>query len=80
MEELIHFANNHNIIKNIGLGVKASNENAIRLYEKLGFVKVGYHKDYFKINGIYDDLILMDLYLDKQRVPGSSSHSYVNKN
>ena len=65
MEELIHFANNHSIIKNIGLGVKASNENAIKLYEKLGFVKVGYHKDYFKINGVYDGLILMDLYLHK---------------
>lgn len=65
MEELIRFANNHSMIKNIGLGVKASNENAIKLYEKYGFVKVGYHKDYFKINDEYDDLILMDLYLDK---------------
>ncbi len=65
MEELVHFATNHSNIKNIGLGVKAGNENAIKLYEKLGFVKVGYHKDYFKINGVYDDLILMDKYLDK---------------
>lgn len=65
MEELISFANNNDNIKNIGLGVKSSNENAIMLYKKLGFVKVGYHKDYFKIDGIFDDLILMDLYLDK---------------
>ena len=65
MEELIYFANNHSNIKNIGLGVKASNVNAIKLYEKLGFAKVGYHKDYIKINGVYDDLILMDKYLDK---------------
>lgn len=64
MEELIHFASNHSNIKNIGLGVKAGNENAIKLYEKLGFVKVGYHKDYFKIKGVYDDLILMDKYLE----------------
>jgi RimJ/RimL family protein N-acetyltransferase len=65
MDELIQFAKNHKNIRNIGLGVKASNERAIRLYEKFDFVKVGYHKDYFKINDEYDDLILMDLYLDK---------------
>ena len=65
MEELIRFANNHSIIKNIGLGVKASNDKAIKLYEKFGFVKVGYHKDYFNVDGKYDDLILMDLCLDK---------------
>jgi RimJ/RimL family protein N-acetyltransferase len=65
MEEIIHFATNHSNIKNIGLGVKAGNVNAIKLYKKLGFVKVRYHKDYFKINGVYDDLILMDKYLDK---------------
>lgn len=65
MEELINFANDHSNIKNIGLGVKASNDSAIKLYEKLGFVKVGYHRDYLKINGVYDDLILMDKYLDK---------------
>jgi RimJ/RimL family protein N-acetyltransferase len=65
MEELIRFANNHSLIKNIGLGVKASNDNAIKLYEKFEFVKVGYHKDYFNVDGKYDDLILMDLSLDK---------------
>lgn len=65
MEELIRFAKEHENIKNISLGVRASNENAIRLYEKFGFVKVGVHKDYFYINGIYDDEWIMDLYLDK---------------
>jgi RimJ/RimL family protein N-acetyltransferase len=65
MEELIRFAHNHSLIKNIGLGVKASNDKAIKLYEKFGFVKVGYHKDYFNVDGKYDDLILMDLCLDK---------------
>jgi RimJ/RimL family protein N-acetyltransferase len=63
MEELIRFAREHSVIKNISLGVKASNSNALKLYEKLGFVKVGLHKNYFNINGTYDDEILMDLYL-----------------
>lgn len=63
MEELIKFAKDHNEIKNISLGVKASNVNAIRMYEKFGFKKVGLHKDYFNVNGNFDDEILMDLYL-----------------
>lgn len=65
MQELIRFAKEHSVIKNVNLGVKASNHTAIKLYEKLGFEKVGVHKDYFNINGVYDDLILMDLYLNK---------------
>jgi len=40
-------------------------DKVIKLYEKFGFVKVGYHKDYFNVDGKYDDLILMDLCLDK---------------
>jgi len=61
MEELIRFAKENDTIKNISLGVKASNKNAIRMYEKFGFVKVGVRKDYFNINGDFDDEILMDL-------------------
>lgn len=49
----------------IHLGVKASNSAAIKLYEKFGFVKIGVRKDYFNVNGTFDDLILMDLYLSK---------------
>jgi RimJ/RimL family protein N-acetyltransferase len=63
MNELISFAKEHSTIKNISLGVKASNVNAMKLYEKLGFVKVGMHKNFFNINGVFDDEILMDLYL-----------------
>lgn len=63
MEELIQFAKQHSIIKNISLGVNASNGNAIRLYEKYGFVKVGVHKNNFYVNDSYDDEILMDLYI-----------------
>ncbi|MGH4138282.1 GNAT family N-acetyltransferase [Clostridium sp.] len=53
------------IIKNINLGVKASNINAIRMYEKFGFEKVGVHKDNFNINGKFYDEILMDLYINR---------------
>lgn len=63
METLINFAKKHNTIKNISLGVKASNHNAIKLYEKYGFKKVGIHKNFFNINGKFDDEIIMDLYI-----------------
>lgn len=63
MKELIKFAKENSLIKYISLGVKASNEKAISLYQKFGFKRVGVHKDYFNVNGIYDDEILMDLSL-----------------
>lgn len=62
IQELIQFAK-YNATKNISLGVKASNSKAIKLYEKFGFVKVGVHKDFFNVNEVFDDEILMDLYL-----------------
>lgn len=65
MEELISFAKEHEVIKNISLSVKASNERAIKLYERFGFLQVGSHKDYFNINGEYDDEYIMDLHIDK---------------
>lgn len=64
MEALIDFARNHNTIKTISLGVKASNKKAQHLYEKLAFEKVGVHRNFFNIDGNYDDEILMDLYID----------------
>lgn len=63
MEELINYARNHDTIKNISLGVKASNTIAMKLYEKMDFEKVGIHKNFFYIDGVYDDEILMDLYI-----------------
>ncbi len=61
MEEMIRFAQQHKSIYNVHLGVKASNINAIRMYEKFGFDKIGTHKNYFNVNGTFDDEILMDL-------------------
>lgn len=59
--EIITFAKDHPIIKNIHLGVRAENDSAIKLYKKVGFVKTGVRKDYFHVNGKYYDEILMDL-------------------
>ena len=64
MGELIRHARESGTIRNISLGVKAGNSNAIGLYEKYGFRKIGVHKNYFNIDGNYDDEILMDLYLN----------------
>lgn len=62
MEELIIFAKNRGV-KNVNLGVIEGNDNAIKIYEKLGFIKVGEHKNFTNINGTYRNEILMDLYL-----------------
>lgn len=64
ISELIKFAKESIIIKNISLGVRSDNHNAIKLYEKYGFEKVGVHKNYFNIEGKYYDEILMDLNLE----------------
>lgn len=61
MKELIRFAQKRGTIKNISLGVKSSNRNAIMLYEKFGFKPIGIHRNYFNVEGDLDDEILMDL-------------------
>lgn len=63
IEQLIEFAKDNESIKNISLGVKDDNYNAIKLYKSHGFVEVGVHKNFFNINGDYYDEILMDLYI-----------------
>lgn len=63
LTELIDFAKNRTALKAIHLGVYENNERAISLYEKFGFVTVGRHRDYFRIDGKYFDEIRMDLYL-----------------
>lgn len=63
MKTLIDFAKYTNKIKNISLGVKASNAKARNLYRKIGFKEVGVHRNFFFVNDEYDDEILMDLYI-----------------
>lgn len=50
-------------IENINLTVKSDNENAIKLYQKFGFKKVGTLYRYLKINNEYYDCDLMQLFL-----------------
>lgn len=63
MKVLIEFAKETKVIKNITLGVKGDNYKGRVLYEKMGFKQVGVHKNFFNIDGVYDDEILMDLYI-----------------
>ncbi len=60
---LIDYAKTKGTIRNITLKVKASNTRAMYLYKKLGFKVVGIHKNYFNIDGKYDDVILMEQYV-----------------
>lgn len=62
MQELIAFAQSAGITV-LELEVKAENQNAIALYEKVGFEKIGLYKKFFKINDVYYDSYLMNLYL-----------------
>lgn len=62
MAEMIRFAKEHGA-RIIHLGVRAGNNAAIGLYEKFGFEKAGAHRDFFCIDGIYYDEILMDLFI-----------------
>ena len=48
-----------NDIKKLNLEVFSSNESAIRLYEKIGFVTEGIKKDQFNIEGKFVDDVLM---------------------
>jgi RimJ/RimL family protein N-acetyltransferase len=63
MKTLIVFAKQSGVTEVLHLGVRADNFSAIRLYENVGFRKIGVYEKFFKINGNYHDEILMNLYL-----------------
>ncbi|MHA1145578.1 MAG: GNAT family N-acetyltransferase [Candidatus Helarchaeota archaeon] len=48
----------------ICLAVFSTNKNAIKLYEDMGFIKVGMRKKQYRINGQYYDEVLMDYFFD----------------
>lgn len=62
MESLIDFAKSAQF-SIVELKVKSDNVNAIALYEKLGFERIGTHKKFFKINDRFYDAELMSLFL-----------------
>lgn len=62
MKALIDFAMNASI-EVIELKVKTDNIYAVKLYEKFGFKKIGTYEKFFKINDVYYDSYLMNLYL-----------------
>ncbi|ADI00314.1 GNAT family N-acetyltransferase [Salisediminibacterium selenitireducens] len=63
IEALISEAKESGQIRHLHLKVKADNERAISLYRKLGFVETGRYPDFFLINGVYEDALLMHLAL-----------------
>lgn len=64
IKRLIDFAKERKIVV-IELEVKSDNFNAINLYKKLGFEKIGVYKKFLKINEKFYDAYLMNLYLIK---------------
>ncbi len=63
IQEAIHWGRTEGIRK-LNLEVFASNENAIRTYEKIGFVHEGGRKSQFVIDGAYVDDIFMTYWID----------------
>ncbi|MBT7187688.1 GNAT family N-acetyltransferase [Candidatus Bathyarchaeota archaeon] len=57
------FAAKESGIERVELEVYASNIPAIRLYEKRGFVHEGVKKNARKLDGQYDDVLLMALFI-----------------
>lgn len=60
MEAIIHEAKENKLIKKINLSVVATQEPAVKLYEKFGFKKIGTLTDNFYLDEKYYDLVLME--------------------
>lgn len=54
-------------LEKIELSVYASNEAALRLYRRMGFVEEGRRRRARLVDGIYDDIVLMGLFPDRPR-------------
>ncbi|HQQ89887.1 MAG TPA: GNAT family N-acetyltransferase [Oscillospiraceae bacterium] len=63
MKEAIRFAKEEAHLEVLSLEVRADNQNAIALYEKFGFHRIGTFPKYFKIGDRCFDAELMNLYL-----------------
>ena len=63
MQALIDLAKSAGHIEVLHLGVWADNAGGIALYKKFGFEQIGVYPKFGKINGVYHDEVLMNLYL-----------------
>ncbi|MBN1329643.1 MAG: GNAT family N-acetyltransferase [Candidatus Heimdallarchaeota archaeon] len=67
MKVLLHFGFDYLNLHRIGLNVFETNTAAIHVYEKIGFTKVGLHRDTDFIEGKYVNDVAMDMLEDEWR-------------
>jgi len=66
IKTLLDWASSHASIQKIGLAVFSTNENAIKLYKKMGFLEEGRRVKEVQIrNGVFIDDIIMFKWLEK---------------
>ena len=72
MEEMLSYAQKREVEK-VWLSVFSTNNAAITLYRKFGFVVEGVRKKQFKIGNTYVDELLMAKFLRYEEIPSSNS-------
>ena len=66
LNALISHARDVRGLRKISLRVRADNHRAIRCYLAMGFEQCGLLRQHYLIDGIWHDIILMDLFLEPQ--------------
>ena len=69
LKQLIQIGREYSVIKCIGLDVVSYNDQAIKCYEKNGFIKVKTKKDYYEIFEKNYDAIVFCYYINGGRAP-----------
>jgi RimJ/RimL family protein N-acetyltransferase len=63
MTDAIAFAKATGVLKILHLSVRTDNVHAIRLYKKFGFREIGLYERYLRVEDVYYDTLLMNLFL-----------------